>query len=195
MNNTENKTPLNLQLFAENLNTQTTASPGLSAEMKTYYENSNSAPLQEFINERRTKYKKEFIYVADFSQVNEDIIYFCFLDKQQRIESIYSLLKKIYGVKIEKYRDIYSEDLWYAEVFGRAASKYNGAQFLRRHDAYDTLIGFGDNLNDIPLFEACDQAYAVSNAKDEVKSAATAIIESNIEDGVVKWIQKNGQSV
>ena len=39
------------------------------------------------------------------------------------------------------------------------------------------------------MFEASDEAYAVMNAKDEVKKRATAVIESNINNGVVKFIE------
>ena len=34
-----------------------------------------------------------------------------------------------------------------------------------------------------------DEAYAVSNAVDELKQVATAVIESNDEDGVAKWLR------
>ena len=38
------------------------------------------------------------------------------------------------------------------------------------------------------MFEASDEAYAVANAKDEVKQRANGVIESNINNGVVKFI-------
>jgi len=44
---------------------------------------------------------------------------------------------------------------------------------------------------DISLFEACDESYAVSNAKDDVKKHATGIIGSNVDDGVAKWLIEN----
>jgi hypothetical protein len=50
------------------------------------------------------------------------------------------------------------------------------------------MVGFGDNLNDISLFEACDVSCAVKNANEEVKKCADNIIESNAQDGVVKFI-------
>jgi hypothetical protein len=47
------------------------------------------------------------------------------------------------------------------------------------------------NLNDLPLFRASDERYAVANAKSEVKEQATAVIGSNCEDGVAKWLEEN----
>ena len=50
------------------------------------------------------------------------------------------------------------------------------------------MIAFGDNLNDIPLFEVADECYAVSNAEEKLKSIATGVIGSNDEDAVAKFI-------
>jgi len=157
-------------------------------EMFTYHERVDNEALCEFISERNTKYNKVFAQVDDFSNVSDDIIYFCFLDKQENIERIHSLIAGIDGIKVEKYRDIYSEELWYLEVFKYTASKYNAVEFLREYGGYEEIIGFGDNLNDIPLFHACDKCYAVANAKDELKEAATAVIGYNSDDGVAKWL-------
>ena len=53
------------------------------------------------------------------------------------------------------------------------------------------IISFGDSINDIPMFEMSDECYAVANAMDEVKAAATGIIDSNEDDGVAKWLLEN----
>jgi hydroxymethylpyrimidine pyrophosphatase-like HAD family hydrolase len=46
-------------------------------------------------------------------------------------------------------------------------------------------------LNDLPLFAACDECYAMANAAQEVKDRATAVIGSNDDDGVAKWLEEN----
>ena len=53
------------------------------------------------------------------------------------------------------------------------------------------VISFGDAINDLPMFEISDECYAVENAVDELKAAATGIIESNENDGVAKWLLEN----
>ena len=94
------------------------------------------------------------------------------------------------GVRVEKYSDVYEKDLWYMEVFAAAASKYHAVQYLREKYGFDKVVAFGDNLNDIPLFAASDVRYAVGNAKVELKAMADAVIESNVENGVVRQIQR-----
>ena len=163
-------------------------------KMSTYYRNPVNTMLRDFMDERIGKYNKIFTPVEDFATVTNDIIYFCFLDEQENIERIYSLISDIDGPKTEKYRDIYSKHLWYLEVFSANASKRCAVDFLRKHGGYDRIIGFGDNLNDLPLFHACDECYAVANAKDELKQIATAVIGRNDEDSVVRWLEGVRQS-
>jgi Cof subfamily protein (haloacid dehalogenase superfamily) len=164
-------------------------------KMHTYYETLENPAIRSFVDERVKKYNKVFKQVADFSSVAEsvaeDSIYFCFMDEQEGIERMYSLIANIEDIEIEKYLDIYSDYLWYLEIFSDTASKYNAVRFLREYGGYDRIIGFGDNLNDIPLFRACDECYAVANAKDELKEIATAVIEGNDNEGVAKWLEGN----
>ncbi|NLB29813.1 MAG: HAD family phosphatase [Clostridiales bacterium] len=85
----------------------------------------------------------------------------------------------------------YIPGLWYAEFFSEKASKGNGVSFIK--EKYDFLyaVCFGDNLNDISMFEVCDEGYAPENAVFEVKAAASAVIGSNASDGVAWWIEEN----
>ena len=53
------------------------------------------------------------------------------------------------------------------------------------------IIAFGDDLNDIEMLEQCGYGIAVSNAIEEVLNIADYITDSNDEDGVAKFIEKN----
>ena len=157
----------------------------------TYYENLDNNALRNFVEERVRKYNKRFIKIDNFANAETEIIYFCFLNTNDNIHRLHNAIKDFSGIRIELYQDIYSDDLWYMEVFNDTASKYNAVQFLRHNYGFDKIIGFGDNLNDISLFEACDECYAVANAKPEVKEKATTVIGANDEDGVAKWMEGN----
>ncbi len=158
----------------------------------TYYESISNDAMKNFIEERVRKYNKEFTKLKDFSSADAVIIYFCYMDNWEHIHRLYNEIKEIAGLRIEKYQDIYSGgDIWYMEVFADTASKYNAVMFLREQYHFDRVVAFGDNLNDLSLFSASDECYAVANAKDEVKAKATAVIGANTDDGVVKWIERN----
>lgn len=69
-----------------------------------------------------------------------------------------------------------------------AASKANAILKLKEMWGCSRVISFGDAVNDIPMFEISDECYAVENAVDELKAVATAVIGSNEEDSVAKWM-------
>ena len=53
------------------------------------------------------------------------------------------------------------------------------------------VYAFGDGKNDIDMFEIADESYAVENANADLKKIATAVIPSNDEDGVARWLSEN----
>lgn len=52
-------------------------------------------------------------------------------------------------------------------------------------------IAFGDDLNDIEMLDQCGYGIAVSNAVKEVLNTADYVTDSNDEDGVARFIEKN----
>jgi hydroxymethylpyrimidine pyrophosphatase-like HAD family hydrolase len=68
------------------------------------------------------------------------------------------------------------------------ASKANAVLELKEKLGCEKLVVFGDGKNDLDMFHAADEAYAVQNADKELKAAATAVIGGNNEDGVAKWL-------
>ncbi|MDP4093712.1 MAG: Cof-type HAD-IIB family hydrolase [Bacillota bacterium] len=158
--------------------------------MKTYYENLDSKVLRDFHDERVERYYKSFEKTDSFFEAIKDnqIIYFTLVDEHDRLTDVLSEVDKVPGIEFSFYRDIYQENLWYLKIYSHKASKFNAVKYLREHYHYNRIIGFGDNLNDIPLFKACNEGYAVLNAVGELKKKAAGIIESNISDGVARFI-------
>lgn len=161
-------------------------------KLVTYYESLNTIALQDFHNERVLKYYKSFEKVDSFldKAAANNVIYFTLVDEQENLAGIYNAVKGLDGIEAAFYRDIYARDLWYLEIFSNKASKSNAVRFIREKYCFDRVIGFGDNLNDIPLFEACEECYATSNAVDELKARASGIIGHNNEDSVAVFIKE-----
>ena len=162
-------------------------------KLSTYYNRLDGDVMKIFVDERMQKYGKRFTQITNFEEYSADAIYFCFMSDYDNINKFHEEIKCVSGLRIEKYKDNYSDKTWYMEVFSDMASKYNSVQFLRQEYGFDKVVGFGDNLNDLPLFAACDECYAVSNAKAEVKERATAVIGSNDDDGVARWLEENAE--
>jgi Cof subfamily protein (haloacid dehalogenase superfamily) len=160
--------------------------------MSTYYEDLNSEALRYFYEERVNLYKKPFLQVDDFTSLsNEPLIYFVLLDQKEKLEPLLSVIKEITGINFVFYKDNYTADLWYLEIFSEFASKYHAVEFLRSYIKPDKIVCFGDNRNDLPLFQASDYRCAVANAVEELKQKADEVIGSNKEDGVVMWLREN----
>ncbi len=155
-----------------------------------YYESLNSKSLQAFHDERVKYYNKSFEQVGSLlnKTVDNNIVYFTLMDHYEALYEVCNDLTPLPNVDFILYRNIYTENLWYLEIFSNNASKCNAVKYIREHFRFDHIIGFGDNLNDISLFKACDESYAVSNAVDELKEKATGIIADNNSDGVARFI-------
>lgn len=55
----------------------------------------------------------------------------------------------------------------------------------------DRLVVFGDNHNDLPMFEIADESYAVQNAVPELASIASAVIGHHECDAVARFIAED----
>ena len=84
-------------------------------------------------------------------------------------------------------REYYS-GAWFLEIMPKAATKANAAKALAARLGCGRIVAFGDGKNDLDLFAIADEAYATANADPALKAAATAVIASNDEDGVAKWL-------
>ena len=54
----------------------------------------------------------------------------------------------------------------------------------------ERVICFGDNDNDISMFEVADESYAPANATEAIKSAATAVIGHHDEEGIAHFLRE-----
>ena len=118
-----------------------------------------------------------------------EVVYGLYMDNEPtRLDVLYEHLKDS-GLTVDYYKDKYTENRWCIEICSSAATKGGAIERLRQK-GYSYLVGFGDSWNDVPLFQACDEGYAVANASDELKQLAAAVILSNAEDGVAEFIQQ-----
>lgn len=117
-----------------------------------------------------------------------DIFYITCIDEPEKLEPLYEKYRNTYHCVYQK--DIYTHEQW-LEIMPGAASKSNAVLQLKKLLGCDRLIVFGDGKNDIDMFEIADECYAVRNAHEELKRKATAVIDSNDEDGVARWLMQN----
>lgn len=159
--------------------------------LATWYERCSTIHARAFMEERQKKYGKSFTEIADFSHLTGKMIYYSLSDTEETLSPLAEALSGISGIRTEFYRDIYRTDHWYLEICSDIASKFNALQQLKREYGFERVVGFGDNLNDLPLFSGCDYCIAVANANEKVKEKADAIIGSHEEASVARWLTEN----
>ncbi len=160
-------------------------------EFHAYYDSVDSKSLNYFRNERIMKYNAKFTEVEDLTIVCDKNIVYCVLrEPKEKLAGLYRELSVVKGVKADFYPDVYDEEYYMLEIYSERASKKAAVDFLRQYGHYDSIIGFGDNLNDKGLYDACDYFYAVANAHPEIQNMAHSIIPSNEEDGVARYIEQ-----
>ncbi|EWM53663.1 HAD-IIB family hydrolase [Ruminococcus flavefaciens] len=143
--------------------------------------------MKDFVNSRKGDSRTNPVETSAELHKGQ-IFYLTCIDTEERLLPFYDKYKEKYHCVFQK--DIYSGEQW-LEIMPLKATKSSAAVQLKAHLGCDRLVVFGDALNDTDLFEAADEGYAVENAADELKELATGIIESNNDDGVAKWLERN----
>ena len=156
-----------------------------------YHKEFEHAYEYNFYKERADKELKTFVEIKDYKNaiVDNNIINFVAFDTYEKIKSIAEEIKCIEGITVNYYEDVY-EDCYFLEAYSSKASKANGIKYLSKYIDYSKVICFGDNLNDIPMFELADEAYATANAVEEIKKIATDVIGSCENDGVAEFLKE-----
>ncbi len=154
--------------------------------LMTHYRDIRNPAMQAFMDERKIRYGKPFRQISDVSEVEGDVIYFCMIAEREDVLRACRAIEDVNGIKKTYYEDSYAPGTWYLEIFDEKASKKHAVEFLRAFTEAEYIVCFGDNRNDLPMFEAADVAVAVPNAADAVKEAADDVAEN----GVVAYIEK-----
>lgn len=151
---------------------------------------------QKYLDERCYKPLKTFIKVDNYKEAIKDsrVINFVVLDEAKTVKKIHNRIKNIEGIKAEYHEDIYGEGHYFYEIYSNEASKANGIKFLQRYVNSKNIISFGDNLNDIPMFEISTECYAMGNAVEKLKEMATGTIGDNNSDSVANFMKNRFKS-
>ncbi|WP_304544951.1 HAD-IIB family hydrolase [Sulfurimonas microaerophilic] len=171
--------PFVLSLVDQELNEAFTYSTTLNnyqTEILKRYANDDHT--QGFKNLRAMDDNFKIVYMAD-----EAIL----IELEQRIKKIFGDELK-YILAPEAYMGCY-----FLTILHKDADKAHGITSVSEAAGFDLnrLSVFGDNLNDIGMFNLANTSVAVANAHDDVKKMADIVLKhSNDEDGVAKYLEE-----
>ncbi len=87
--------------------------------------------------------------------------------------------------------DVYTAGTWWLELTSVQGNKAAALSALKQQLGAPTMITFGDNHHDLPMFAIADHSIAVANAVPEVRAAASEVIDDNDADSVAHWIAQH----
>ncbi len=158
-------------------------------ERVSYLEN-RFEDVANYVNSRRGD--KRLRAVGSYEELFQgDVFYFTIIDPKSvpLFDSVFTIEN---GFARNVQRDTYDDMIWY-EIYDKNASKANAVLQVKELVKANELVCFGDNFNDVSMIKAADVGIAVENACEELKKIADETIESNNNDGVVKFIDRRSR--
>lgn len=113
--------------------------------------------------------------------------YVTMIDDRDKIAPVYEKIRQYPGWECIFQKDTYWEEYW-VEICPRNCTKAKAILRMKQEYGFRRLVVFGDSVNDLPMFRVADESYAVANALEELKDIATAVIGSNDEDAVARYL-------
>lgn len=118
-----------------------------------------------------------------------DVFYFNVIGTREELSAAADSFAAMDGFACTFQRELYGDGEYWLEVMPAGATKAGGVRRLRELLG-GRIVCFGDGMNDMPMFRAADESYAVANAAEDLKRCATGVIGANTEGGVVRFLQE-----
>ena len=155
---------------------------------KVFYAGEHSLGIKKYLEEHEGE--KGLKIVSDIDELwAGDVGYITMIDDRDVLRPVYEKVKDSSGWEAVFQQDSYDEEYW-LEICPENSTKAKAIVRLKEKLGLEKIVVFGDSVNDIPMFQVADEAYAVENALPELKKYATAVIGSNEEDGVAEYLQQ-----
>jgi len=116
-----------------------------------------------------------------------------YMGEEELLMELHEHLLNIFGDELkfiiapEAYVDCY-----FLTILHKDADKSHGIKSVSEYMGFDLqkLTVFGDNFNDVGMFELAEVAVAMANAQEGVKEQANVVLpHTNDEDGVAKYLE------
>lgn len=117
-----------------------------------------------------------------------DIFYMMLIETEETVNALSRLFADDPAFTMHTLEDTYNRGEYWLELSAAGTGKDRAVLRLKEMLGAERVVCFGDNLNDMAMFSACDACYAVENAMPALKAIASGVIPANVEDGVARFI-------
>lgn len=151
------------------------------------YLKSRKSEVKGYVDSRKND--KRLRPVSDYAELFAgNVFYFTLLSPAIPLYELDEVFSRENGFTHNVMNDTYDPDMVWYEIYSKEAGKASALLQLLEYLHGDKLVCFGDNTNDLSMILAADTGVAVSNATEQLKSNADAVIGSNDEGAVADYI-------
>ena len=125
----------------------------------------------------------EYVYEPDLDIDKMDVIYKMYISIPESEEYKLTLMNTLGSLRFYKEYQMFQYD-----------EKHQGILDIMDHlhgDLKDVVV-FGDDTNDLVMFDSQWTSIAMGNACDELKAAADIVTDANVDDGIYNICKKQG---
>lgn len=158
--------------------------------LEVYYNNVSPSDVDAaFIRQRCRLPLKKFHLREDVptERIPATLIFFA-SGSPDVISRVAEQIKATTRCAVANYDDIYNPGTALIEVFAPGVSKAAAIESMKNRYDVDRVVVFGDNMNDLSMFEIADVSVAVANANPRVLEEATLTIGFNTENAVPRFV-------
>jgi hypothetical protein len=161
---------------------------------RLYYADLPNPGMEWYAADRRAAGDPRLQRVADVTDhLHETVVCLTFIDAEARIADFGHWVKATFGgsVELAVWKHEYSGWSWLMVLDGEA-TKAHALRVLARELGVPLghITVFGDNVNDLSMFEIAGHSVAVANADEAVRQAAVEVIGANESDSVVRYLKQ-----
>jgi Cof subfamily protein (haloacid dehalogenase superfamily) len=163
---------------------------------RVYYSTLANPGMEWYYRERKGMNDDRLTPVESFpSAFDSHIVAFTVIDMRHKLLPLAAELLADLPGRLEShfFENPYSPGWWWLTIHDITACKSRAVKTVAAAAGFDLkqVVVFGDNLNDVKMFQTGCHPVAVANATDDLKRHAAEIIGTNQTDSVVRYILRD----
>lgn len=173
---------------SEKLVRDTRAMPGCQSLYDTRYASYYEKGGEEVYHLMKDRYRYDCRIVDDLLELDEPCVKYSIY----RASDIERVTRESFTPQWSQTHQVACGGAYFMDVMNRGVNK--GTALCRVQQmlgvAVEETAAFGDNINDIEMLNMAYYSYAIGNAREEVKRTARFAADTNVNDGVLKVLEK-----
>ena len=157
-----------------------------------YYSTPVNEAQDAYYTKRSAYGLSKYIKDESYTRFRQDAVFnFSMLDTYENLIGLFDKFKENKNYTSLMFPAEFFEGYYWLEILPANSGKGQAIDFLKEKYRPEKVVCFGDNLNDLCMFERADVKVAPSNAVAEIRKAADIVIGHCDDDSVARFISKH----